>query len=155
MLNDLGMPKSYCALMNSLVKGSAGIAEELKVFGAESVHLKDFHGFKGEGPSKELTCLKSNWREFNHPINSLDDNGKMTYFLMDLSSLIPVLALDIEPSDCVLDMCASPGGKTLALAMQLSETGQLISNEFNAKRRKRLYKVCMKFQSLQILYAEM
>lgn len=34
---------------------------------------------------------------------------------MDGASLLPVLALGPEKDDLVLDLCASPGGKSLAL----------------------------------------
>ena len=148
ILKGMEMPKSQCALINNMVEEGSDIAEKLKSQSAVPVHLKSLHGRSSNGVScvrvpytRQLMCLKSEWREFEHPINHLSSNGKMTYFLMDLSSLLPVLALDIQPADFVLDMCASPGGKTLAIAMQLSEEGQLISNELNLKRRKRLYKV--------------
>lgn len=41
--------------------------------------------------------------------------GVMDYYLMDAASLLPVLALGLQPGDTVLDLCAAPGGKTLAL----------------------------------------
>lgn len=37
------------------------------------------------------------------------------YYLLNGSSLLPVLALGIEPHDTVLDMCAAPGGKSLMI----------------------------------------
>lgn len=39
----------------------------------------------------------------------------MDYYLMDAASLLPVLALGLQSGDTVLDLCAAPGGKTLAL----------------------------------------
>ncbi|XP_014286100.1 5-methylcytosine rRNA methyltransferase NSUN4 isoform X2 [Halyomorpha halys] len=35
--------------------------------------------------------------------------GVSDYYLMDGGSLLPVLALDLQPEDTVLDMCAAPG----------------------------------------------
>lgn len=36
------------------------------------------------------------------------------YYLMDGGSILPVLALDLQFGDRVLDMCSAPGGKALA-----------------------------------------
>lgn len=44
-----------------------------------------------------------------------DSLGLLSYYLMDAASLLPVLALNVQPDDFVLDLCAAPGGKTLAL----------------------------------------
>lgn len=44
-----------------------------------------------------------------------DALGLLDYYLMDAASLLPVLALNVQPDDFVLDLCAAPGGKTLAL----------------------------------------
>jgi len=38
---------------------------------------------------------------------------------MDGASLLPVLALDLEPGCRVLDLCAAPGGKSLAILQTL------------------------------------
>ena len=41
------------------------------------------------------------------------------YYLMDAASLLPVLALHLTPDCSVLDLCAAPGGKTLAMLQTL------------------------------------
>lgn len=48
-------------------------------------------------------------------ISRPDTLGLLDYYLMDAASLLPVLALNVQPDDFVLDLCAAPGGKTLAL----------------------------------------
>ena len=35
--------------------------------------------------------------------------------MMDAASVLPVIALDLQKDDHVLDLCAAPGGKTLAI----------------------------------------
>lgn len=41
------------------------------------------------------------------------------YYLMNASSLLPVLALNLTPGDRVLDMCAAPGGKSIVTLQTL------------------------------------
>ena len=43
------------------------------------------------------------------------------------ASILPVLALNIQPQDTVLDMCAAPGGKSF-IALQTLLPGKLIVN---------------------------
>ena len=38
---------------------------------------------------------------------------------MDGASILPVLALGIKKDDTILDLCASPGGKSLAMLQTL------------------------------------
>ena len=40
---------------------------------------------------------------------------------MDAASLLPVIELDLEDGDDVLDLCAAPGGKSLCMI----QTGKL------------------------------
>ncbi|XP_051855804.1 5-methylcytosine rRNA methyltransferase NSUN4 [Antechinus flavipes] len=66
--------------------------------------------------------------------------GLLDYYLLDASSLLPVLALDVQPGDAVLDLCAGPGGKTLALLL----TGccrHLTANDISGSRTRRLRQV--------------
>ena len=55
-------------------------------------------------------------------------NGLLDYYCMDGASILPVIAMDIERDDLILDLCASPGGKTLAMLQTLlpSKSRQII-----------------------------
>lgn len=41
--------------------------------------------------------------------------NRLGYYLLDAASILPVVALDLRAGDVVGDLCAAPGGKTLAL----------------------------------------
>lgn len=41
--------------------------------------------------------------------------GYLGYYLMDAASMLPCLVLDVQEGHSVLDLCAAPGGKALAL----------------------------------------
>jgi 5-methylcytosine rRNA methyltransferase NSUN4 len=64
--------------------------------------------------------------------------GLMTTYVMDPASIYPAVALEVQPDDEVLDMCAAPGGKSLILAESIGEKGRLVSNELSDRRRARL-----------------
>ncbi|XP_069719150.1 5-methylcytosine rRNA methyltransferase NSUN4 [Phaenicophaeus curvirostris] len=66
--------------------------------------------------------------------------GLLDYYLMDAASLLPVLALNVQPDDFVLDLCAAPGGKTLAL-LQTGICGHLTANDVSMSRTKRLHQI--------------
>ncbi|KAM4872139.1 5-cytosine rRNA methyltransferase NSUN4 isoform 2-T3 [Thomomys bottae] len=67
-------------------------------------------------------------------------SGVLDYYLMDASSLLPVLALGLQPGDTVLDLCAAPGGKTLAL-LQTGCCRSVAANDLSTSRTGRLQEV--------------
>ncbi|XP_049735142.1 5-methylcytosine rRNA methyltransferase NSUN4 isoform X1 [Elephas maximus indicus] len=74
------------------------------------------------------------------PRARLGSLGVLDYYLMDAASLLPVLALGLQPGDTVLDLCAAPGGKTLAL-LQTGCCRNLAANDLSTSRTGRLQKV--------------
>ncbi|XP_054240525.1 5-methylcytosine rRNA methyltransferase NSUN4 [Indicator indicator] len=75
--------------------------------------------------------------------------GLFDYYLLDAASLLPVLALNVQPGDCVLDLCAAPGGKTLAL-LQTGVCGHLAANDVSVSRTKRLCQVLRNYVPKEI-----
>lgn len=56
------------------------------------------------------------------------------YYLQNMASMIPVLILNPNPNDTVIDMCAAPGSKATHLAQLMKNEGNLILIEKNKKR---------------------
>ncbi|XP_014650425.1 PREDICTED: putative methyltransferase NSUN3 [Ceratotherium simum simum] len=55
------------------------------------------------------------------------------YYLLNAASLLPVLALEPRDGEKVLDLCAAPGGKLIAL-LQCAYPGYLHCNEYDGLR---------------------
>ncbi|XP_059153522.1 5-methylcytosine rRNA methyltransferase NSUN4-like [Physella acuta] len=65
------------------------------------------------------------------------------YYLMDAASVMPVIALNVQPADQVLDMCAAPGGKSFLIlqSLDLDAGGSLLCNDISLSRLQRLKNV--------------
>ncbi len=67
------------------------------------------------------------------------------YYYQEKSASLPVHYFDFDRDVRVLDMCAAPGGKTLQLALKLSEKGILYSNDISVSRQRATVKNIEKF----------
>lgn len=56
------------------------------------------------------------------------------YYVQEISSMLSVIALDPEPEELVLDLCASPGSKTTQIAAKMQNKGTLIANDIKMER---------------------
>ncbi|KAK2908958.1 hypothetical protein Q8A67_004795 [Cirrhinus molitorella] len=61
------------------------------------------------------------------------------YYLLNAASLLPVLCLNVKEGENVLDLCAAPGGKSLAI-LQTATPGLLHCNEVDQHRHDWLLK---------------
>ena len=62
------------------------------------------------------------------------------YYIQEPSAMYPVGISDIKEGMKILDLCASPGGKTVQIAAKLKNTGILVCNDNNPKRISALIK---------------
>jgi 16S rRNA C967 or C1407 C5-methylase (RsmB/RsmF family)/NOL1/NOP2/fmu family ribosome biogenesis protein len=60
------------------------------------------------------------------------------YYLQEPSAMAAVAALDPQPGEWVLDLCAAPGGKSSQIAARMQGRGLLVSNEPVATRAQML-----------------
>jgi len=60
------------------------------------------------------------------------------FYALNPASILPVLALDLNPDHLVLDACAAPGGKSILIANMLAESSFLTTNDISPARAHRL-----------------
>jgi len=58
------------------------------------------------------------------------------YYIQEPSAMAPVTALDPKPGERILDLCASPGGKSTQIADAMKGEGMLICNEIHPQRAR-------------------
>uniref|UniRef100_A0A8C2GLY4 5-cytosine rRNA methyltransferase NSUN4 n=1 Tax=Cyprinus carpio TaxID=7962 RepID=A0A8C2GLY4_CYPCA len=101
--------------------------------------------------SPDIKCLvfpKGDISRFN-PARP-DSSGILGYYLLDAASVLPVLALDVQPGHTVLDLCAAPGGKTLAL-LQTHSVNHLWANDLSGSRTMRLRRTLQSYLPKEFL----
>ncbi len=56
------------------------------------------------------------------------------YYIQEISSMMPMLALQPKENELLLDLCASPGSKTTQAAALMNNRGTIIANDVNIGR---------------------
>lgn len=72
------------------------------------------------------------------PIGATPEYLAGHYILQAASSFLPVMALDPQENERVLDMAAAPGGKTTYISALMKNTGCVFANDANKSRTKSL-----------------
>lgn len=69
-------------------------------------------------------------------LERLDAYGKGFFYVQDPASRLMALASGAAPGMRVLDMCAAPGGKSFAAAIQMDNQGEVISCDLHPHKKK-------------------
>lgn len=72
------------------------------------------------------------------PIGATPEYLAGQYILQAASSFLPVIALDPQENERILDMASAPGGKTTYISALMKNTGCVFANDANKKRTKSL-----------------
>ncbi|WP_318615477.1 16S rRNA (cytosine(967)-C(5))-methyltransferase RsmB [Sporosarcina sp. YIM B06819] len=95
------------------------VAEVIASLEAEGIEVR-----AGEVVPECIVSINSN------PANT-EAYKKGLITIQDESSMLPVLALDVQPGMKVLDMCAAPGGKTTHIAEKMKDTGEVFAHDIH------------------------
>ena len=69
-------------------------------------------------------------------LERLDAYGQGLFYVQDPASRLMALASGTAPGMRVLDMCAAPGGKSFAAAIQMDNQGEVISCDLHPHKKK-------------------
>jgi NOL1/NOP2/sun family putative RNA methylase len=131
VLSSYSIPKPVHIRINTLRATDASVRDELCRLGVTPEPISDMAGVFTVDAGARYTLVRS-------PAFS---EGRI--YIQNLSSLLPVLALDVQPGQRVLDLAAAPGGKTLHIADRLRNQGTLMAVESS---RPRYYKLCAQIE---------
>ena len=130
-INILKCPPVHCAVINRHAEPAASLFLQGKGF--EKLWGLPF------------ACFMDH-KQSDLPHSPQSPDKLLYYYAMDVASLYPVLALDPQPSDTVLDLCAAPGGKAFTILQVVKPElgGGVALNDISASRVKRLGDVVRK-----------
>jgi len=76
------------------------------------------------------------------PIEQLESYREGWFYIQDPSTLLAVKALDPQPEERILDLCAAPGGKTTLAAQQMDDDGRILALDVSPERVKLIEANC-------------
>lgn len=93
-------------------------------------------GFNVESMPEQWSKVGLQVFDSSLPIGATPEYLAGYYMLQSMASFLPVLALQSNPNERILDMCAAPGGKASHIAAHMKNTGCLFVNDVSEDRMK-------------------
>ncbi|MFT4587922.1 MAG: 16S rRNA (cytosine967-C5)-methyltransferase [Candidatus Binatia bacterium] len=81
----------------------------------------------------------------SHPsLESLESFRDGKFYVQDPSTIAPVIELDPQPGETILDLCAAPGGKTTLIAQLMNNQGKVLAADISPDRLKQVAENCVR-----------
>ena len=94
----------------------------------QSLDCKPIEWFKGPGSAWIMPFDRGKAEDkVKSTLSALHETGRLTK--QEAVSMLPVLALQPQSGEYILDVCASPGSKTSQIAEHLNNSGVVVANE--------------------------
>jgi 16S rRNA (cytosine967-C5)-methyltransferase len=119
-------PGELALRVNTLVCTPAEVAEQLGVATTPA----------GEELPEGL-IVDGAFDAYAHPLYA-----RGAYVAQSRAAMLVARALDPQPGERVLDLCAAPGGKTTHLAALMDDDGEIVAVERHVKRARALARTC-------------
>lgn len=145
------LPEKYCSKMKALL-GEDGFKKYLESFSTEPLTAIKINTAKTSLQNWEKICPfdteKIPWCDTGFIIKNTGKSEVSKhpyyfaglYYIQEPSAMLPASILPIDEGDKVLDLCAAPGGKSVAAASKLNGSGLLIANDISVSRTSALIK---------------
>lgn len=110
----------------------------------ENLSVEEIKALKEAWVKENVTVEDSEYIDYACVLSGTDNLAKLPgysegkFVPQDLSSMLVVHLSGIEPNDRVLDVCASPGGKTMHALAELNGTGEVISCDISERKVARI-----------------
>ena len=107
----------------------------LKISPSELLSQLEAKGWEVEQPfssNPEIMIIKS--QLLPGEIGKTREHILGYYYVQEVTSMMPILALNPKPGDRILDLCAAPGSKTTQAAAMIENEGNIIANDLSMGR---------------------
>lgn len=110
---------------NNVIPPTTARVNTLKGTREEVLALLDREGFRAS--ASDIVPVSIHAEKGNFGQTEAFQQGYLS--IQDESSMLPVVALDPQPNETVLDVCAAPGGKTAFIAEKMNDTGKVYAHD--------------------------